>query len=647
MRIFAVTGTGHGVSRALLIAIAGAAAAGAQQPVRMPPPRPAPLPVPSLGFDSLDIRRLLTDAVAAVREGPAAQRSSLLASVGRIQVEASDFEGAERTVALSDDAAPADVLRQLGQPGWFAMFDRASVARRLVCSLRAAGRPDDALSAVRRMPAGPLREWLLAHEAVMTMQPAGRSDSAVRRARSDTTRARTAHDVIREIVLPEARLDALIMLMESVADTGAVASMLRDAYKEARSIRLTDRDRQASRDARLVREALRIGRRDDALALFAGLSDLEDLSFVLHTAAQPPEDDRLVRAIAPRVVAAGRAIADSAARAAYLGEIHASLEHGGGRAVADRFVPEARVDSARTRADSARTARDDARLAATYPEDAATHALERGNYAEVRRQVERIPLGKTGARRAAMWSELAWLGYSTTPDSAKMFLGLGRASLRRAGVLTTADSIEYDRAADEIATRYFWFGDVEHGIEMANAMLYPDAAASTFTNWGASTFPRPSVDSLRAYVDRASDRRVRDAALARFVAIELVPVDVNRARALADSIATPESRAAAHLAVANALRRQRDTSATRRAFTELLSDSGLTRDALGRDVLPALISFRAWRDAETWAHSAGDPAERARRLVAVAQALTVEMLTKTRGYYVLVGNGPDACLDVF
>jgi hypothetical protein len=623
---------------ALLVA-ALAAPAGAQQQAASSP----------LSFDSIDVRRLLTDAIGSAREAPVAQRASLLAAAGRIQVEAGDFAGAERTIALTGDAAPADVLRQLGLPEWFAMLDHADLARRLVCGLHTAGRPDDALSVVRRMPAGPQREWLLGHEAVMTVYPPDRPDSAAKQPNLTAARGRAALAIARGIALPEARLDALIMVMGALPDTGDGGAILRGAYAEARTIRLADGDRQASRDAQLAGPALRVGRPNDVLALFAGVSDPEDLEYILYASSQRREGDRILRTIAPRVIAAGRAIADDAARKTYLAEVHAYLEHSGGRAFADGLVPEARVDTAQARADRARISREDALLAATYPEDAARRALEQRDFAEVHRQVERIPLGNTGARRAEVWSELAWWIYMTGRDTAKAFLGFGRASLRPLGRISSSDSAEFDRVAEGIATRYFWLGDVQHGIETVAMIGDPEMADGALRDWGASTFGRPSPDSIRAYVDRTRDPRVHDAALARFVEIELVPIDIRRARSLADSIATPRSRAAARLAVANALRRQRDTSATRRAFMELVSDSSLGAVAIGREVLPALVSLNAWRDIEAWARSAtADPAERARRLIAVANSLNRELLVRSHAqFYFVVGNGPDDCLDVF
>jgi len=622
----------------LIAAVTGIA--GAQQPRSPSTP----------GFDSLEVRRLIDEAIVSAGKAKSADRPSLFAAAARVQIASGDFTGAERTVALSWDAWPSDVLRQLDLPEWFAMLDHADAARRLVCALHEAKRPDDALSVIRRLPKGPQRDWLLAHEAQVLIGAARVRDSVTFATKFVVERGRAALAIARGVELPEARLDALLGVMNLAPDTGEGASILRDAYAAARRIRLGDADRQASRNALLAEQAFRARRAGDVEALFEKLTDAQDLEYVLGVATDRHGSGIIARRIAPRVIEAGRRIIDSAARASYLGGVHERLRQSLGDEPADALVPEARIDKSRVRRPGFNP-RDSALAASTLPEDVARRALDRGDYAEVRRQVERIALGtaRGSTRRAQLWSNLSWGIYVIAVDTAKEYARLGREALRRSRNITPADSAEYDEAAASIADRQLWFGDAAGAVETLNLIRDPGRAAAALHDWGASTLLHVTEDSARMYADRLSDPRVRDALLARVVQ-QFVGTNLRWARALADSIVTPRPRLAARFIVAHATLQQRDTAGARRALAALLADSRAEDGGTQTSILNDLVGAKGWREAESWAEAATtDARETARRLIAVAASLGRELQIQRNGpYYNLrLGNGPDACLDTF
>lgn len=590
----------------------------------------------TLDFDSATVRHLLDDALGAARAAPSIERSALFAAIGRLQVESRDFGAAERTLALPSSAspnaaAPNEVLRELGQPEWFGMLDRASLARQLVCALREVRRPAEALSVVRRMPASPDAQWLLAHLAVLTMRSATERDSATKLARWHADRADEALAIAREVRLPEARLDALIGIMDATPDTGAGARMLRDVYDEARRIRLADRDRRASRYALLARHAYRARRGEDVPALFDQLSDREDLLVVLAAALGPHGDAAFARRITPIVEDAARTIRDSVARAAYVAQI-----------------PGARRDARAQDERDVRAESDSALAHSDYPEDVANRALTRRDFAEVRRQAQRVPLADGGSRRAELWANLAWEEYGASRDTAIVYLGLGRDALEDAAARTQVDSAARDDAAAHIARNYFWLGDADDGMAILDLIRDPALAAGPLREWGGSSFGRASTDSSRAFAQRLRDRRVRDAALARLVEIDLVSARPAWAVALADSIATPGARVTAGLAVSNMLKQHGDTAAARKRLVALLEPQSADGDR-SDTIVGILVSLHAWRDAATWANaSVASPVERARRLLMLARVLNRAVQSTLRGpYYMIRGNGPDGCLDEF
>jgi len=587
---------------------------------------------------------LLDDAGVEAMKASLRERAALLTAIGRTQVDSRDFVGAERTLGLlRAEDSPGGALRESGEPEWFAMLSRANLATRLICEFRTGGHPDAALATVRRLPAGEQREWLLAHEAVMTL----------RSTRADTTvpatplldRWRAARAIVREITLADVRLDALLQIAEAAQDTGGGQAVLRDAYMDARTIRIRDADRQASRNAMLAVVALRLSRESDVTALFERLTRADDIQYVFSAAAQRPRFNRLARALAPRAIGAAEQLQDTAARTVYLATVHESLRQVVGETEADRLVPQmSNVRRASSPAD-----RDSAKAHSIYPQDRAVAALYRGDFAEVRRQAEGVPLSRTGAERAMVWQTLAWLEYMSSMDTARVYLRLATEALRRGGAGSARDSTDYDSAIYAIARNDFWFGDVLEGIALLDAAFRPADVAGAVLEWGASTSRRPPLDSSRAAIAQVGNSALRDALLARFVEIELVPENIARARIVADSIDSIESRARAGLAVAAGLQRMHRDEEARSLLVALLARESLVDAQLRSRVIAALIAAAGSRDAESWARGpAPTAADKARRLLAVATAMNHAIQAAARGpFYNLSGNGPDACLDLF
>ena len=628
--------------RLLLLALAAArGVASAQQ-------GPTVVPLPSarrLAADST-VQSLLAEALGAALGAPAGQRAGLVNGVGRAQVRARDFAGAERTLSLGERATTADVARQLGQSLTFVWLDRADLATRLVCALRSSDRGDEALAVVRRMPAGDDREWQLAHLASLTARARLSSADSLARRRGDTPRLwNDALALARDVTLPEAKLDALLAVAEAAADSTTRRDVAFAAYDEARRIRLADTDRRASRDAMLAELAIRLGRAADARALFGELSNAEDLEYVFGAAAAV-RNASLVRALAPRTIAAGRAIGDRAARFAYLSQVRESLIRAAGNGVADDLLPERVVGLSPE--GPRRISRDSALAASNDPRDAANRAESRGDFAAIRREVGRLPIVDPAARRAKLWSDLAWSTYSMYRDTAAAYLTLAREAL----LASRADAATRDQTAEEIADRQFWIADDEGGLTTLNLIGDPNVANAAISNWGGSTASSLTADRLRAYADRVRDPRARDAVLLRVITGYLAIRDANaaqleRARRLADSIATAPIAIQGRLAVALIFVQRGDSARARAELTSLLAEPSLgDGEAVARIVGP-LVAEGGLAEATAWART-GVPARRSRRLVTVADALRSSLDARFNRFAPdMLSNGPDSCRDIF
>lgn len=600
---------------------------------------------PPLPFDSSTVRSLLADAFASALEAPPGERGALVTAVGRLQVQARDFARAERTVTHVENAAPSDDARAFGVHPTVAFFDRAGLLTRLVCGLRDAKRSDDAVAVVRRMPAGAAREWELAHIASLTARsPLSATDSAARR-RGETPEAwRAALALAREVVLPEARLDALLSVASEASDSTTREDVARAAYADARRIRLASSDRQSSRNAMLASLALDLRRSDDVRSLFAALIDADDLNDVVIRVATSSSDTRLLRELAPRAIAAGLAIHDSAARLAFLSPLRASLVRAAGIATADTLLPARFVETPRA---GGRAARDSAIMTSMDPRDVAQRALDHRDFAGVRRAVERLPVVDESAKRASLWSDLAWSEYISSRDTARAYLALAHEAL----VHSHADSATLDGVAARIADRQFWIADHDGGVATLNLVRDPNAAAWPVRDWGASTLAGLTADRLRAYADQIRDPRVRDAVLLRVITGYLAirgatDAQATRARDLADSIATPALHLRARVAVTDLMLQRRDTVNARAMLTTLLSYPGLMEDEESRVIISRLAVNGGASELQAWAHAAA-PGLRARRLIAVAEAFQRGIDARAGNLWVRLSNGPDACLDVF
>jgi hypothetical protein len=579
-------------------------------------PRVASLSPP---VDSTTVR-WLADALSAALQAPPATRAALVNAVGRAQIRVRDFAGAERAMALMEDAPLSDIAQAAGQSPIFVSFDRADLATRIVCGLRGAERGDDAVAVVRRMPAGAEREWALGHLASITARsPRNAADSALRRRGETPQQWRTALALAREVGLPEARLDALIAVAEALQDAPEGRDIARTAYDEARRVRLADADRQSSRNARLAGLALRVGPFADVRSLFDDLTNAHDRLDVL-TRASMAGDATLVRALAPRVVDSGRAIPDPAARQSYLSQTREAVKRANGDNVADQLVPARLLGPSMP----SRAELESAAKTSVLPRDAAMRALDSVNYARVRQDAERLPLERT-AQRARLWSDLAWSATPIARDTARAYLVLARDALLH----SNADSMTFDDVGATIADRQFWIADHEGGIATLNVIHNPDVAEWVPTGWGGSTFDELNADRLRAYADRINDRRLRDATLLRIVSGYLAirgaaDSSLARARALADSIRTPHLAVRARLAVATTWLQRGNAERARTELASLL----VNVEQLGPDgeasVVGPLVTAGGVEQAMAWAHM-GTAAQRAHRLIIVADAFHADL----------------------
>ncbi|MGH2898048.1 MAG: hypothetical protein ACRDMZ_05190, partial [Solirubrobacteraceae bacterium] len=389
-----------------------------------------------LPFDSTVVQSLLAEALRAATEAAAAERPALVNGVGLAQVQGRDFAGAERTLSLGEQATSAEVARQLGESLLFTELDRANLATKLVCALRDAGRGGEALDVVRRMRPGEEREWQLARAAAfLARAPLNPADSAARRRGEPPRQWRDALAIANEVALPEAKLDALIAVMRTAADSTVRRDMAVEAFGAAKRVRLNDADRQASRNAMLAAIAIGLDRLGEARALVRDLSNAEDLYAVLSS-AMAGRKSAFALDLAPRVVDAGRAIADPAARYAFLSRLWTSLERYVGRSAADDLLPDRLVGTPSEPAISYEIAV----ATSNDPHDVADRAGQRADFAAARRAVERLPVLDRQARRAFLWSQLAWGSYSMYRDTAAAFLKLARESL----IASHADSATWD-----------------------------------------------------------------------------------------------------------------------------------------------------------------------------------------------------------
>jgi hypothetical protein len=607
-------------------------------------PLGAQAPAPPL-YDSLVVRALLGEALVQAQRVSGPARSPLLSAIGRTQVTTRDFKGAARTLALVGDEPLAGVRRALGESATFAGLDRAGLARRLSCALYEDNRPGDALATVRAMRASVEREWELAHIVALTARGA-RSPylKPPPPAVEPQARWRAALVLAEEIRLPEARLDALIAVTDVIPDTGAGAPFLEQAYVAARRITLADQDRQRSRDALLAIVALELRKRDDARMLFARLSDGDDLQRVIRAATVMPDSARTVRELAPRVIRAGRAIRDSAARDVYLVRLWEVLKRTNGRAFADSSLHEATWSAEHPR--DLRATVDSATAADTSAVARAKRALAKLDYAEIRRQVARVPLRD----RAELWADLAWEIYTGQRDTARVYMREARAAL----VAAPRDPAVFDERASSIAGLQFRLGSDDEGLATLNLVRNPDAARYTVSEWGKSTMSSLNAAKLRAYADRVTNPVLRDAVLARVVNGYLVGYNARRAdilwgAALAESIATPDYRTSALRDVAADALRRGDATEARQRFVALLratSDSSQQAEPIYRTLVGSVIAAGAGRDAIAWAREPASAATRAMRLRQVAEEIQ-RAIDQQQGKGMWFSNGPDWCRDEF
>ena len=620
-------------------------------PVRAQAPtvaKPTAVPLP---YDSVTVRGLLDEGIASARQSPVSERSTLLAALGRSQVAARDYAGAARTLRLVRDEQPDGVQRALGEPEMFAGFERAGLARHLSCGLREAGRPDEAVAVVRGMTAGPDRDWELAHEVSLIASGARPPWQMNASPESDPSpRWRTALDLTGDIALPAARLDALLAIAQAVPDTGRGRATVERAYAAARAITLADTDRQRSRDAMLAGVALLLGRTGDARALFTRLRDLMDIRLVLDAAASRPGTAPLVRELAPRVVGAGRAIRDSAARDAYLRMVWETLGHGGARGLADSLLPEAIASAKRHSAIAA--ALDSADEVDTAAVAAAIRALRARDFIEARRQATRVPLDDRHARRAALYSEMAQIAaYETNRDTARAYLREARAAL----LTVPRDAATMDEVAARIAERQLSIGDGEDGLRTLDLIRDRRSAAFALSQGIGSTMSGFTARKLRRYAEQARRPVVRDLVLAEVVSRYLVgrvvsDSDAAWGRALAESIATPVYRREALRAIAaEALRRGDSTNARLRTLA-LVQDptfaAGVRSEPVDRGLIGDLVRAGGWREAIDWARAPSESTERARRLLGVAMMFQ-QQLDQRNHVRMYLSNGPDWCRHGF
>lgn len=593
-----------------------------------------------LSFDSTTVRSVLDEALRSAQEAPAAERPGLVNGVGLAQLRARDFAGAERSLSIAEQATPAEVARALGQSLVFVGLDRSDLATKLACTLRDAGRPDEALTIVRRLPLREQREWQLARAAAFAARSKlSAADSAAHRRGQIPNQWRDALALAEEVALPEAKLDALIAVAQGATDQIAPRDVAVAAFDQARRIRLADADRQASRDALLAVMAIDYGRSDQTRDLFGRLSNSEDLQYVFSMAAER-HDVRLVRELAPRTIEVGSAIRDSAARFAFLSSVRALLIREAGQSVADDLLPERMVG-----VPALREPYDSAVARSNQPRDVADRAAGKGDFATARRAVERLPVVDPSATRASLLSDLAWGSYSIYRDSAAALLRLAREAL----LASQAGSMRFDDLAARIADRQFWIGDDEEGLASLNLIRDPEAANGAIYHWGGSTASSMTADRLRAYADRVRDPRVRDAVLLRVITGYLAvrgaaPSQLDRARHLADSIASPSLAIKGRTAVASSFIQRGDSVRGRAELLSLLADASLPESDAKGSVVGPLARYGALPEALAWARS-GDAAQRSRRLVGLADALR-SYLDQGRGV-VSFSNGPDSCRDVF
>jgi hypothetical protein len=372
------------------------------------------------------------------------------------------------------------------------------------------------------------------------------------------------------------------------------------------------------------------------------LINADDLGDVVIRAATS-SDTGLVRELAPRAVAAGVAIRDSAARLAFLSPLRQALIRGVGGAAADDLLPARFVETSHV---AGRAVRDSMIAASTDPWDVAKRASDREDFAGVRRAVGRLPVSDRLATRAKLWSDLAWGTYSAHVDTARVYLILARDALLR----SHTDSATIDDVASLIANRQFWLADDQAGITTLKFVRDPGLASGTLRELGGSTLSKLTADRAWSYADQFREPVVRDALALRVITGYLAirgatAKQLLRARALADSITTPALRLSAQVAVADGMAQRGDTIGARAAFTALLSYPSVTDDRQGRVVVSRLVASGGASEVEAWARS-GTPAVRARRLIAVASALE---LTAALGgiMWTRISYGQDACLDVF
>lgn len=525
-----------------------------------------------------------------------------------------------------------DAARTLASSGRLAF--PATQFRELSCQLIEARRWDDAVNASTELLEPTGAAWALGHIAQQLVD-APRALAPATASADDTVALRKrAIALARSISLPDARVDALLAVAYVVeesrlsADSATAFWLYRDAAAAVGRIGNVDR-----RGTRSTMIAINLAHYDAAAAtrMLPHIQQRVDWwMLALSLAPTHPRDSAGVRLRARAIAEARKRMPPGAEyRQHILPQFVTALRKGGDSAAANEVEAELRRLPWAFRPERA--------VRSEY--ERAINAAEIGDTAAATRAAARVRDTDRSGRRASVWNAMA-ANYNIAIDVRRAWLLRGR----NAALAASVDSATRDFLLGDVASSQFWAGLNDDALETLALVRSDEDRRSRFYNFGASTFsdldgPRP----VRALADRAPDRVLRDLVLGYLVSKWLTghqASDSDNAwgEALVDSIADPESKRRAGLAVAERALQRRDSTRARAILLRLANRMPeFTEGAAG-----LLVRAGGTAALLDWARSRETPEKRIAALLVAAKAMDAE-----RGRPRFFSNGPDHCRHPF
>jgi hypothetical protein len=254
----------------------------------------------------------------------------------------------------------------------------------------------------------------------------------------------------------------------------------------------------------------------------------------------------------------------------------------------------------------------------------AMESIRKGNVQETERLFRAVPDPDHNGMPARTMISMSSNAY---PDDAPKLLKRGLTMLLADRTLRNRDQILHELARERMT---IW-GDSESAITLVNEIKDPRIARETVSGIGESSFEQFDAMKLRRLAQRARAKAVKDQVLFRLMTTSLLKQNATpRAHewglALADSITTPEVRAAAKIEIGKFYWFRGDTARARELLLASLSKPIKNQEPFERyTVISLVIAANGTNDLVAMARARRDPIERIRGLTEIVYHLRARL----------------------